>query len=91
LGSCDRPLIDAFVDSHYHEDHFGWIDDLVKMGVPVLESYGRGRRDLVPAADKNNGTFKDYMQAVGEDAHAMKRGDVIIPFTKAWVLALSPR
>src|SRR5215212_2730843 len=55
--------IDAFVDSHYHEDHFGGIDDLKNLGVPILESYDRGRRDLVPPADQQNGTFKDYMQA----------------------------
>src|SRR5436190_22767534 len=42
--------IDAFVDSHYHEDHFGGIDDLSKLNVPILESYDRGRRDLVPAS-----------------------------------------
>src|SRR5438270_858919 len=64
--------IDAFVDSHYHEDHFGGIDDLVKLGVPVLESYDRGRRDLVPPADQAKPTYKDYMQAVGDDAHTMK-------------------
>src|SRR5215217_7599740 len=63
--------IDAFVDSHYHEDHFGGIDDLRKLNVPILESYDRGRRDLVKAADKAEGTYKDYMQAVGEDAHAL--------------------
>ena len=35
--------IDAFVNSHYHEDHFGGIDDLVDLGVPVLEAYDRRR------------------------------------------------
>jgi beta-lactamase superfamily II metal-dependent hydrolase len=69
--------IDAFVDSHYHEDHFGGIDDLQKLGVQILESYDRGRRDLVPAADQATSTFKDYMKAVGEDAHAIKPGDMI--------------
>src|SRR5436190_23782472 len=37
--------IDAFVNSHYHEDHFGGIDDLVEMGVPVLETYDRGKKE----------------------------------------------
>src|SRR5687768_6324085 len=31
--------IDAFVASHYHEDHYGGIDDLVDAGVSVLESF----------------------------------------------------
>src|SRR5687767_3757388 len=53
--------IDAFVASHYHEDHFGGIDDLVEDGIPVLESYDRGRRDTVPLEDKTRRTFKDYM------------------------------
>ena len=39
--------IDAFVNSHYHEDHFGGIDDLVKMGVSVLETYDRGKKEFV--------------------------------------------
>src|SRR5438128_185199 len=39
--------IDAFIDSHYHQDHYGSIDELVEDGIHVLESYDRGRRDLV--------------------------------------------
>lgn len=69
--------IDAFVASHYHEDHFGGIDDLRKLGVAVLETYDRGKRETVSDADKNKTTFKDYMTAVGEDAIAIKPGDVI--------------
>jgi beta-lactamase superfamily II metal-dependent hydrolase len=69
--------IDTFVASHYHEDHFGVIDDLRKLGVSILETYDRGRRDTVSAADKSKTTFKDYMTAGGEDAIAIKAGDVI--------------
>jgi beta-lactamase superfamily II metal-dependent hydrolase len=69
--------IDAFVASHYHEDHFGGIDDLVKKGIPVLESYDRGRRDTVRPDDKTKGTYKDYMATVGEDARALQSGDTI--------------
>ena len=69
--------IDAFVASHYHEDHFGGIDDLVKNGIPILESYDRGRRDTVRPDDKSKGTYKDYMASVGEDAHALQSGDTI--------------
>jgi beta-lactamase superfamily II metal-dependent hydrolase len=69
--------IDAFVASHYHEDHFGGIDNLIEQGVTVLEAYDRGRRDTVKASDKAEGTYKDYMREVGEDAHALKPGDVI--------------
>jgi hypothetical protein len=34
--------IDAFVATHYHEDHVGGIDDLVDMGVAVGERFDRG-------------------------------------------------
>ena len=43
---------DAFLDSHYHEDHFGGIDALRTLGVSILESYDRGKRDTVSAPDK---------------------------------------
>src|SRR5262245_45131712 len=39
--------IDFFVDTHYHEDHYGGIDDLVDLGVPVLEAYDRGGKDIL--------------------------------------------
>src|SRR5687768_5611289 len=40
--------IDAFVASHYHADHFGGVHELVEdEQIPILESYDRGRRDLV--------------------------------------------
>jgi beta-lactamase superfamily II metal-dependent hydrolase len=66
--------IDAFVASHYHEDHFGGIDDLVNLGISVLESYDRGRRDLVKATDRAEKTYKDYMREVGDDAHELEPG-----------------
>jgi beta-lactamase superfamily II metal-dependent hydrolase len=69
--------IDAFVNSHYHEDHFGGIDDLVKMGVSVLETYDRGKKEFVDEEEKQKPTFEGYMAAVGEDAHALRPGDTI--------------
>src|SRR5688500_2353905 len=45
--------IDAFVTTHYHEDHFGGIDDLVLLAkVHVLESYDRGDKAFLPASKK---------------------------------------
>lgn len=50
--------IDAFVDSHYHEDHVGAIDDLVDTSVPVLESHDRGDKACcLPQSKKNQVTF----------------------------------
>ncbi len=70
--------IDAFVASHYHEDHFGGIDDLVRLGVPVLESYDRGDKACcLPDEKKRQQTFRDYQATVGEDAHTLRAGGVI--------------
>jgi competence protein ComEC len=70
--------IDAFVNSHYHEDHFGGIDDLVDAGVPVLESYDRGDKECcLPTSKKNQPTFKGYQRTVGEDAIALRAGDTL--------------
>jgi competence protein ComEC len=69
--------IDAFVNSHYHEDHFGGIDDLVEMGVEVLEAYDRGDKSFLAASKKSQGTYKDYMEWVGEDAQRLRPGDTI--------------
>jgi competence protein ComEC len=70
--------IDAFVASHYHADHFGGVHELVEdEEIPVLESYDRGRRDLVKPADKTKTRFKEYMRTVGEDARALEPGDTI--------------
>lgn len=69
--------IDAFVASHYHEDHYGGIDDLVNLGVPVLEAYDRGDKQFVSADTKAQKTYQDYQQTVGEDAKPLRRGDTI--------------
>lgn len=70
--------IDAFVATHYHEDHYGGIDDLVDMGVSVLESYDRGDKECcVPQSKKNQATYKDYLRTVGEDARQLQRGHTI--------------
>ncbi len=51
--------IDAFVTTHYHEDHFGGIDDLVLLAkVHVLESYDRGDKAFLPASKKAQETYK---------------------------------
>ena len=45
--------IDHFVLTHYHEDHMGGIDDLVGLGVSVLEAYDRGKESgCIEASEK---------------------------------------
>jgi beta-lactamase superfamily II metal-dependent hydrolase len=70
--------IDFFVDTHYHEDHYGGIDDLVNLGVPVGEAYDRGAKDQLAADKLNEKTFKDYQAAVGYRAHPMTRGMTLL-------------
>jgi beta-lactamase superfamily II metal-dependent hydrolase len=67
--------IDAFVTTHYHEDHFGGIDDLVlKAKVQVLEAYDRGDKEFLPKAKLNEPTYKAYQNTVREDAIHLTRG-----------------
>ena len=68
--------IDAFVASHFHEDHFGGVDDLHNMGVQILESFDRGHA-LASASNKAQKTFRGYLETIGEDAHRLHPGNVI--------------
>src|SRR5262245_47552277 len=45
MNRANVSAIDIFVDTHYHEDHYGGIDDLVNLGVPVGVAYDRGGKD----------------------------------------------
>ena len=70
--------IDHFVATHYHEDHFGGIDDLVNAGVTVVNSYDRGDKlCCLTAAKRAQVTFVDYEAAVGGTAEHLTRGETI--------------
>jgi beta-lactamase superfamily II metal-dependent hydrolase len=72
--------IDVFVDTHYHEDHYGGIDDLIRdYNVPVLEAYDRGDKDFLPKSKYSDPTHIDYMATVGEDAFRLRPEDKV-PF-----------
>ena len=59
--------IDHFVATHYHEDHYGGIDDLVNSMVTVVNSYDRGDKGpcCVDADRLISETYLDYLAAVG--------------------------
>jgi beta-lactamase superfamily II metal-dependent hydrolase len=70
--------VDHFVCTHYHEDHYGGIDDLVKLGAPVLESYDRGDKECcLSSQKKGESTYVHYQREVGEDAIPLRRGMTI--------------
>jgi beta-lactamase superfamily II metal-dependent hydrolase len=48
--------IDAFVASHYHEDHYGGIDDLVNAGVTVVQAFDRGDKECCASKKKRRPT-----------------------------------
>ena len=56
--------IDYFVATHYHEDHFGGIDDLVELGVSVNKAYDRGDKAFLPEPKKIQETYIDYEDRV---------------------------
>lgn len=69
--------IDHFVATHYHEDHYGGIDDLVNSGVTVGVSYDRGDKQFLPPSKLAEDTFKDYQVTVGHTAQHITRGETI--------------
>jgi competence protein ComEC len=81
--------IDYLVTSHYHEDHFGGIDDLVELGVAVDQAYDRGDKAFLPDAKKTQETYIHYENAVGSGATHLMRGETIPFDDDAVVTAIS--
>ena len=77
LHTAGAARIDHFVATHYHEDHYGGIDEVVQAGVPVGTAYDRGDKAFLPASTSNSETFKDYQQALGHRAEHLTRGETI--------------
>ena len=70
--------IDHFVSTHYHEDHYGGIDDLANDSeITIGEVYDRGDKNFIPATKRNGKTYKDYQNAVGSRAEQLTRGETI--------------
>lgn len=69
--------IDFFVCTHYHEDHYGGIDDLVGKDVTVAKAFDRGDKDELSAAKLAEPSYLEYDTAVGSRADQLARGDSI--------------
>ena len=89
LQAAGVASIEHFVATHYHEDHYGGIDDVVRAGIPVKVAYDRGDKDFLPTSTTSNGTFKDYQTAVGSRAKHLIRGDTIPLDSAMSVLCIS--
>jgi beta-lactamase superfamily II metal-dependent hydrolase len=72
--------IDHFVSTHYHEDHYGGIDDLANDSeITIGEVYDRGDKAFIDQDRLESDTYKDYHNSVGKDAEQLRRGHTI-PF-----------
>jgi beta-lactamase superfamily II metal-dependent hydrolase len=72
--------IDHFVCTHYHEDHYGGIDDLANdTEITIGKVYDRGDKPFIHEDTLKTDTYKDYHDAVGKDAETLRRG-YTIPF-----------
>jgi competence protein ComEC len=69
--------VDYFVDTHYHEDHYGGIDEVVDAGIPVHAGYDRGDKGFLPASRLDDATYKGYDRTVGHTAEQLSRGETI--------------
>ncbi len=70
-----KSRVDYFVNTHYHEDHFGGIDEVASdPAFVVATAYDRGDKQFLPADKLSEGTYKDYLAAVGNRAITLTTG-----------------
>jgi competence protein ComEC len=78
LQSAGITRIDHFVNTHYHEDHYGGIDELVlDPEISVTTAYDRGDKSYLPASKLDEKTFKDYQSTIGKRAIPLTPGTQI--------------
>ncbi len=69
--------IDHFVATHYHEDHYGGIDDLhADPEITIDNAHDRGDKAFLPDSKTSQQTFIDY-QVVAANADQLIRGETI--------------
>ena len=70
--------IDYFVCTHYHEDHYGGIDDLSEdSDIKIGQIYDRGDKAFISQERLESDTYQNYQNAVGKDAVPLRRGNTI--------------
>ncbi len=78
MQSAGMSRIDFFVNTHYHEDHYGGIDELAKdPEITIGRTYDRGDKECCLGAKFNTPRFQDYYNSVGKHAVPLTRGETI--------------
>jgi len=73
MGKLGITEIDHVVTSHYHQDHFGGLPELLtNLNVNVVNAYDRGKEHV-----DHTGIFNAYEVNLGHRAVALKPGDKI--------------
>ena len=67
--------LDYIVNTHYHEDHYGGIDDLARdTTITIGIAYDRGDKAFLPASKLREKAYKGYQATVGHRAMTLTRG-----------------
>ncbi len=70
--------IDHFVNTHYHEDHYGGVDELANdPEVNIGAVYDRGDKNHLPSSKLSETRFQEYQGTVGQHAQHLTRGMTI--------------
>lgn len=70
--------VDHFVATHYHEDHYGGVDELALDPEVVIDrAYDRGDKAFLPAEKLSGPVYVAYDTTVGEGAAHITRGMTI--------------
>ena len=78
LRAAGVDRLDFFVDTHYHEDHYGGIDEVVDSGVTIGAAFDRGGKLWLPVAKRDSEpAFLNYQRTVGHLARQLRRGMTI--------------
>jgi len=78
LQEAGLTRIDHFVATHYHDDHYGGIDELrVAPVIPIAHAYDRGDTAFIPASKRAKPAFRAYQTAVSGLVRQLTRGETI--------------
>jgi competence protein ComEC len=78
MQTANVTQINHFIATHYHEDHYGGIDELTQSpAISIANAYDRGDKTFLPASRTDSPTYREYDTAVGSRAVHLMRGESI--------------